>query len=308
MNIKIFLFHRVSPKKDPLWAPIPPEQFDSIIDYIAKNHTVVSLENHIIFSKELKPSSKKIAAIVFDDGYKDFLEYALPILKKHNCPASMYVVSDCVTTQVPPWTYILDYHFSNSKKLELKLNFDFLPENLHVQKFNNQDEKLKFAKDFKLQLKMIPNSQRVALFEQTISSLDDVSIPKNLMLNWDELLQIKNEGVEIGSHSMTHPLLAKLENESDLINEIKGSALIIEKMLGKFPLALSYPIGSYNETTKRIAKEAGYKMGLAVNQQFYDSSKNDLFEIPRVEIYSQSNLKTKFRILGLTSKINNWLK
>ena len=308
MKIKIFLFHRVSPKRDPLWDPISPERFDSIIRYITKTHYVVSLENQILSNKDELKISKKLAAIVFDDGYKDFLEYALPILKKYNCPSSMYIVTDCVNKQAPPWTYILDYHFLNSEKLEIKLNIDLLPKALQINTFSNLNSKLSFAKDFKLYLKKIVNSKRVQLYQQAIESFNDVNIPSDLMLSWNDLKQIKKESVEIGSHTVTHPLLAQLEDESEITEEIKGSGIIIQQQLGHFPKTISYPVGSYNGLVKKIAKESGYKLGLAVNQTFYNSNTSDIFEIPRVELYNQNFIKMNLRIAGIASTINNWTK
>ena len=308
MRIKVFLFHRVSPKRDPLWDPISPERFDSIIRYITKTHCIVSLEDQILSNESELKASKQLAAIVFDDGYKDFLEYALPILKKYKCPSSMYIVTECVNKNIPPWTYILDYHFSNSNKSEIKLNQELLPRTLHINTFNNTNAKLLFAKEFKLYLKQISNSKRVQLYQQAIESFNDVKISSDLMLNWHDLRQIKQEGVEIGSHSATHPLLAQLETESEITQEIKGSGLIIQQQLGHFPRTISYPIGSYNNLVKKIAKESDYKLGLAVNQQFYNSRVNDMYEIPRVELYNQNFIKTNLRISGLTSKFNNWMK
>jgi len=215
----------------------------------------------------------------------------------------MYVVTDCVTQQLPPWTYILDHHFANSKKLELNLNTALLPEHLKTGAFRDNEERIAYAKQFKPFLKTVPDTQRAELYQQVIASLDDVSVPRNLMMSWDELRQIKNEGVEIGSHTVTHPLLAKIDSEAAITAEIKGSGQLIEKELGAFPRTLSYPIGSYNARVKAIAAQSGYQLGLAVNQGFYDSAKQDLFEIPRTELYNESMFKTKLRISGLAQQL-----
>ena len=60
-------------------------------------------------------SDKKIATILFDDGYKDNIEYAVPILEKHNCPASFYIVTDCINKNIPTWTYLLDHTLQQTK-------------------------------------------------------------------------------------------------------------------------------------------------------------------------------------------------
>ena len=60
---------------------------------------------------------------------------------------------------------------------------------------------------------------------------------------------------------------------------------------------------SYNQTTKRLSREAGYQIGLAVKQQVYDPKKFDLFEIPRIELYNEPWLKTKLRIENVIGRV-----
>lgn len=303
MTLKIFLFHRVSPLRDPLWDPLDPGTFDAIIRHLQKRYTLVQLEQALLPGQG-KNLQKPHAAVVFDDGYKDFTDHALPVLKKYNCPSSMYVVTDCATQQLPPWTYILDYHFSESKKLQLQLDEALLPEQLRRKKFHTAAERIAYARQLKPYLKTIPDASRRKLYSQAVASLDDVQVPSGLMMSWDELRALKSEGVEIGSHTMTHPLLAKLGSEAEISAEIKGSGDIIRQQLGHFPVTLSYPIGSYDTRVKRIAAESGYKLGLAVDQDFYDSRRHDLFGIPRTELYNESLFKTKLRISGLIRQLN----
>jgi peptidoglycan/xylan/chitin deacetylase (PgdA/CDA1 family) len=308
MNVmKIFLFHRVSPERDPLWDPIAPEKFDSIIRFLSKNYQVVQLEQTILDGRPAK-TSKPLAAIVFDDGYKDFLLHALPILKKYACPCSMYVITDCVETQRPPWTYILDYHFIYSKKLQLNLDSNLLPDSLKQFNISDDRSRIAFAKQLKPFLKTVPNNVRIHLCNQVLASLNDVQPPTDLMMNWKELKEIKNEGVEIGSHTKSHPLLNKLDQESEIICELKESGALIASHLGSFPFTISYPIGGYNASVKKLAAQSGYKMGLAVNQQPYTIQMQDIFEIPRMELYNESMFKTRLRISGMVSRINKFRK
>lgn len=305
MTIKIFLFHRVSPQRDILWDPIAPEKFDQIIRFISKNYEVVQLEKAIL--EPPRKTDKPFAAFVFDDGYRDFILYALPILKKYNCPTSMYVVTDCIEQQLPPWTYILDYHFIHSKILKLQLDTALLPESLKNTSFSNTEARFQFAKQFKPYLKKLPNQTRVQLYNQVLASLNDVQAPSDLIMNWEELAVLKAEHIEIGSHTKSHPLLNKLETETEIKAEIKGSGELIAKHLGNFPKTISYPIGGYSETVKKVALESGYQLGLAVNQEIYHRDKNDRFEIPRIELYNESFLKCRLRISGIISIINKKL-
>src|SRR5690349_9030874 len=131
MLVRNILFHRVSPEKDSMWPPMQPTLIENTIRYLTRQIQVVPLEEYLAdpdaFSKR-----KKIASVRFDDGYKDIIEYAAPILKEYNCPASFYVVTDCINRDVPTWTYILDHALQQTKKDKVELNFEYVPPELRV--------------------------------------------------------------------------------------------------------------------------------------------------------------------------------
>jgi peptidoglycan/xylan/chitin deacetylase (PgdA/CDA1 family) len=307
MKASIFLFHRISPERDKLWDPLSPERFDEILNYLKSKFEIHQIENLLTDNFQAR-TKKQLASIVFDDGYKDYIEYALPILNKHNLSASMYVVTDCVESGIPPWTYVLDNAIASTKKIKIDVDDSLLPEDLKNTTWKNEAEKIAFAKKLKPFLKIVSNSTRENIYRQVIKSIDDVHLPKNLMMNWDEINEIKTAKTIIGSHTATHPLLAKIETESEIENEINLSSDKIKEHTGESPLTISYPIGSFDERVKAISKKAGYKFGLAVEQKMYESEKHDLFAVPRIELYNEPMFKTKLRINGTLEKIKSALK
>lgn len=297
-KLRVFLFHRVSPQRDPLWDPMPPELFERIIRYLSRSFEVVPLESTLL--GEHKPLGKKeLCAITFDDGYKDFQEFAFPILKKNNAPSSMYIVTNCVKYQTPPWTYILDYHFNHSKILSLNLDTSLLPVSLKKANFDDKEDRKRYATRFKPFLKVQPSIIRNTLLKQALDSLCDVQVPNDLMLSWSEIRRLREQGVEIGSHTVNHPVLSRIESRAEIKEEITVSRQVIGENLGFLPLTLSYPNGSYNEEVKELTAEAGYKLGLAVNNLFFKKGKYNSYEIPRVELYNENYFKWRARISGL---------
>ena len=95
---------------------------------------------------------------------------------------------------------------------------------------------------------------------------------------------------------MSHSMLGTNNDNKEVLDELILSGQIIKKNLGHFPDTISYPVGSYNSKTKELAKEAGYKIGLAVNQRLYNPKDQDFYEVPRIELYNESWFKTKMRI------------
>ena len=201
--IKNFLFHRVNPERDKLWDPMSVDLFDKCIKYITSKYTVITIEDLPKISS--KASQCNYATISFDDGYKDNFIYALPILNKYKVKASFYVVTDSIEKNIPTWTYILDYLFQNSKISKLKIDFDFLPQDLKITELATLDEKLTYVKRLKPFLKKLSHSNRGMVLNRVNEAFNDIEIPK-LMMDWTDLKEMITQGHVIGSHTVTHGL------------------------------------------------------------------------------------------------------
>ena len=100
MVIRNFLFHRVSDEPDRLWPPTSTSLFKSIISYLTRRYHVVNLEDYLLSGETLK-TRKKIVAISFDDGYKDNIQYAVPIMKEKKKKKSFYVSTNYIDKNIP---------------------------------------------------------------------------------------------------------------------------------------------------------------------------------------------------------------
>ena len=291
--IRNFLFHRVNPKRELLWDPMDPVLFEKCIKHISTKYNVVLLEE-LLEDKNLM-LQKNLATILFDDGYLDNLEYAAPILQKYNCKASFYVVTDCIEKNIPTWTHILEHNFLNTRQTNFKLNFEFLPAEFKIEQLTTTEKRTAFVKKLKPVLKKLSHQNREQVLAQINLVCGDVKLPK-IMMNWDQVRELKQAGHYIGSHTVSHFMLGTMSNDNDIYEELYNSAKTIEKNLGYFPKTISYPVGSYNQQTIEQSKKAGYVYGLAVKQDLYNPKNDSLFEIPRIELYNESWLKTRLRI------------
>ena len=214
---------------------------------------------------------------------------------KYNVKASFYIVTDCNDKNTPTWTHILEFSFQNTKKSELKLNYDFLPEKLKKCQFDNPKSKLEFAKKLKPFLKNLSHENRNIVLEKIKQIFNDIEIPE-IMMSWSDLRTLQNSGHSIGSHTVSHCMLGTITDEKEVEAELKKSAETIYNHLGVYPKTISYPVGSYNDTTIKISKLTGYKIGLAVKQCIYYPKKDNIYEIPRIELYNEPWWKTKLII------------
>ena len=283
-----------------MWDPIDPVLFEQTLRYVQTNFHIIPLDEALFHPRPV--SSKPLAAITFDDGYHDFIDYAIPLLDKYKMSATMYVVSDCIDRNLPTWTYLLDTIFADTKKTFWE-NFHFfdLPEEYHSIQWGSVEERIMYCKKLKQYLKKVPAQRRDAIVQHILLNFDDVEIPAGMMMTWEEVRQIHSAGFDIGSHSVSHPTLATIEDETLISFELTASANRIREKTGNAPSTFSYPIGSYDERVKRLTEKAGYKAGMAVNGKLYNPDKQDIFEVPRIELYNESWLKTSMRTSGMIS-------
>lgn len=296
MVIRNFLFHRVSDEKDAMWPPMTVDLFKKIISHLTENFLVVPLESYLDDPGAFQ-TKRKIATVLFDDGYKDNIEYAAPVLVEYKCPASFYIVTDCIDRNIPTWTYLIDAALAGTTKKSIELSGEFVPEKFKKLDLIINGRSNPMVKDVKPWMKKLSNQQRILIMQSVLQQCNDVQTPGKMM-SWDDIRQLNRQGFIIGSHSHTHPMLASLQNESEITDELSISGARIRQETGNFPKAISYPIGSFDDRVVNLSKANGYKYGLAVEQQFYRPGNEDLFKIPRVELYQESWWKVKMRISG----------
>ena len=304
MLIKNFLFHRVSEEIDKLWPPMRPVLFEKIIRTLQQNHTIICLEELLSNTPDSR-SSKTFATVLFDDGYKDNIEYAAPVLKKYNCPASFYVVTDCIDKNIPTWTYLVDHALQKTTIPELSLSFSYTPPGLKLILLPPDKLSNPLVEKVKPWMKGLSNKRRREVLQSILDQCKDVKAPENKMMNWNDIRELKQHGFHIGSHSHTHPMLGALEDESEINDELVISSGRILKETGAPPRTLSYPIGSFDDRVIKLAQKNGYKWGLAVEQRFYLPHKDTLFTIPRVELYQEPWWRVNMRMSGMYSRLKH---
>lgn len=123
---------------------------------------------------------------------------------------------------------------------------------------------------------------------------------KKRPLSWDEIGIMDRGGMKFGSHSKTHPMLAKLSKE-ELEAELAGSKKRIESVLACEIKSLAYPFGnltSFDSRVKEIARAAGYDKAYTNIMGRNASNPDDMFSLRRVRVYTDDTpfiLKMKIR-------------
>jgi peptidoglycan/xylan/chitin deacetylase (PgdA/CDA1 family) len=284
-----------------------PVLFEKIIRYLTGNFKVVLLEDYLQDPTYYK-KEKNLATVCFDDGYRDNIEKAAPILLRYRCPASFYVVTDCIDRNVPTWTYITDLFFQQETNRSLLLQNDFVPVFLRKIVWGNNEEAKEWGRKVKPWMKSLPNMQRLWVMQQIEQQNNGNGIPRNMMMSWSDVKELHEAGFYIGSHSHTHPMLASLAGENEILDELSISSEKLRLQLGARPLTISYPIGSWDNRVTAASVKTGYQYGLAVEQCFYKPDTDNIFSIPRVELYNEPWWKARLRISGLYQTVKKLVR
>ena len=274
-------------KKDELTVSV--SKFKQQLNFLKKNYHFVSLDNFIKFEK----SKKKNISITFDDGYKDNLTYALPVLKELDIPATIYIVTKFLKGEFDIWWYELKDYISESSE-DLKFNFEKNKYNFSIR---SESEKIKcFNRLNDIIQKLNKKEQYNFLKELTNSSLRKQY--KNILLSKEDLSTlISNPLITLGAHSHNHLSLRNLSKE-ECVEEIKKSKQTLEELMKCKVNHFSYPYGGKNDVGERefeIVKELGFDS--AVVTSVGKISKKKIFNLPRVHMSQRTNLNVlKFKL------------
>ncbi|KZY61038.1 hypothetical protein A3742_03100 [Oleiphilus sp. HI0071] len=255
----ILMYHRVLPKQDPRLATeepgmyVTPETLDMHLSELSKIAQLVHIEEWLELAKTDALENKLYCAITFDDGWADNYEFAFPLLKKHQAPACIFLATDYIGTDTTFWPERLaaelnDYTKNNATKLKLDAFFSELGEEIDTTKLNNQNRdyisyliqiaKQKPDDEIKSFLDALPKRK---------ASSKDKAKYQTEMLNWEEVKEMQEAGVQFGGHTRSHLRLNNQASPDRLENEIIGCADDIKQNIGTTPTLFCYPNGDTSQ-------------------------------------------------------------
>ena len=298
----VICYHRILPDdefeadKSPNYNLImPTSKFAEQIEFLSENHEVVSMDGLVDYleSEPDRDSNKFVVAVTFDDGYKDNLTHALPILEQYNIPATIYI-----TTRFPEgdtwmwWNEIWDYLDKNDA-----LEVNDLNEGRTIR---TPRQKIKcFNKLFDWILNLSYEKQKK--YVETITKSVARKQYSNLCLNWEEIKILDQHPlVTIGAHTNSHPNLKKL-TEQEAFAEMSHSKNLLEEKLKHSVEHFAYPFGTHNEADVRefeLASRCGFRTAVTTRPESLKSPA--LNAIPRLGVPSYLNLR------GFIGKLSGW--
>lgn len=282
---RILMYHRFSNSSEKINHRTDKDTFEWQVSAIKKRWKVLSLSSFadaIIGGKKLK----RCAVITIDDGYRDFYDYALPVLKENDIPATFFVTVNFVDRKIWLWHDIIKYLLKNTKTEISEFTFNDFQTVLNVKSEDALQNTWQVLSDYCVDH---TDDKKWGFIDKlscaTGVSLPDLPTPKYDAVTWDHIKEMADMGIEIGSHTMNHPILSQIDAREILL-EISESKHRIEERLEQPILSFCYPNGRTKDITAEVVdavKSAGYKCAVLGPQRDLGSYINiDHFRIPRI--------------------------
>lgn len=280
-------FHRIA-EDIPFWMSMPPAVFDRLIGYCTRHFEIVPVME--LTQSTSGPSNKPRLALTFDDGYDDFYTDALPILKEHGVTANVNIITDCTDHGRPLWTRQLAEAFESLKTHRVRhYAFDGIALQLTG----------KWLHDFNAQLHTMmawKPEQRTSFFEQVQGKYGTQTSPR--FMDWEQLRAVKAQGIEIGSHTVSHAILTEL-SEEDARSELRDSKALIDRQLNQDTRVFAFPNAVYNASLLSGATDAGYQLSLLGD----NATPGTPDALPRTMLYPESYEESIFRLEDLHNRM-----
>ncbi len=284
--LTVLTFHRVLPEELRKKYPLPvlvttPDELEWVLKYCVEQYSCGSLAAKCKEWREGKADKKPHLAITFDDGQEDNYRYALPVLEKLGVSATFFVPVEHINSGDLLWHdivgfFVMKYAGSNHPAYNQLLQKLEIIENIQLSK-------LEKTKKIIRKIKTLTDKER----DTIVNELNQAYDPKKEnvwsgLMSWSQLEELTKKGHEVGSHSMTHPILTTCEIPK-LKFEIETSRKILEENLHVSIQSFCFPNGDFDERILDIVSNAGYLQ--AVNTKWQaNHQKTSMFQLGRCDI------------------------
>jgi peptidoglycan/xylan/chitin deacetylase (PgdA/CDA1 family) len=287
----IVTLHHVRPARRDVFQPnrlleVTPDFLEEVIERLRRADVdLVSLDE---MQRRLTERTfwRRFVCFTFDDGYRDNLTYAYPILQHHRVPFALYVPTSFPDRVGELWWVALEAVIARNERVGLDVNgterwFDC----------RTGSDKHEVFEAIYWWLRSLPTEQEVRAAVRELCKryrVDMVSFCRELCMTWAEIADLAADPlVTIGAHTVNHVMLRKVSDDMAR-SEMKNGADIIEASLGRRPRHFAYPVGdptSAGPREFRLARELGFSSGVTTRPGvLFAEHRDHLTALPRITL------------------------
>ena len=242
---------------------IDRRMFEQHLDWIGRHFRFVDIDDIGRAVRNGVPFEEPVAAVTFDDGYRDIYEHAVPILKRKGIPGAAFVVTDLIghtSWQIHDKLYhLVAKGFATWDHPRRQLHG--VLSDLGLPAANILRNRIDTRSPLKTVSTLLPNLSRedvgrvMQYLEWNVGN-GFVGVPPTL--TWPMLRSMRRDGFTIGSHTRSHVSLP-MECEATAADELTGSKRLLERELGEPIDHFAYPGGGFTPAVVEALEQAGYR-------------------------------------------------
>lgn len=281
--LRVLTYHRVDdPEKRPSLYPrvtVTPKEFVGQMQHLVAGYNPVSLEQVLeaMEAPVLQALPPRAVLVTFDDAYCDFAEQAWPVMKRYGIPATLFVPT--AFPDQPQRTFWWDRLYqalrTTPRRDVVRVPFG----EVSVKTAVDRHQTLTRVRDY---LKSLPHQQAMDWLEQFCHDLA-AKPPEHSVLSWDALRQLAREGVTMGAHTQTHPLMNRVtpaEAKAEAVQSVND----LKRELGDVAPIFAYPSGGFNEDVVKGLQEVGIKCAFTTVRGINDLRHADALRLRRINV------------------------
>ena len=295
-SLTVLAYHRIGPTPaadypfDDALFSATQEEFARELDYVRRHLDVISVSE---LARGLEASAsgsggkmalpERPALLTFDDGYRDNATLAAPILREAGLSACFFLCTHIIGTDAVPWWDQIACCFKHSRAAGVASPFSATDAPYPCSPEHRDRSAARFLTQFKQTA--WPTALRcLAELRDRTGVVPEEYADTPLFMSWQEAASLVEQGMEVGGHTRTHPILSQIQDAEGLDWEVGGGARDLREELGVSPLAFAYPVGGdamMSAQADDAIRRAGFQISFSYKHGFASRSPAAPWRLPR---------------------------
>jgi peptidoglycan/xylan/chitin deacetylase (PgdA/CDA1 family) len=319
-KVAILAYHRVVTPDDLNRMYIEPgmyvfrEAFETQVRWLLERFEVLSFSQLLARFKDNEWDDRKgYVVLTFDDGWLDNYRNAFPILRKYQVPATIFLPTDYVGSNMWFWPERLAFILNSlsrqqvtpAQRESVRIMIASLP-GMERAIATGQGGHTIFSIGVIIEaFKLLPPSEIECLIRK-LSELLEVCIPdERLTVNWTEVTEMAMNGISFGAHSCAHHLLTRLD-ERTLQSEVRDCGHVLEGLQAGYVPVFCYPNGDNNPTIQRLVEKSSYAAAVGTRPGIEGRIPQNPYELRRIGMHQDVTKTTPLLSLHLLRSGWGW--
>lgn len=296
-SLVVLMYHRVLPESSPARLTeqpamyVSPETLDLHLAEVKRHFELVHLDDWLRRAKSGASLPHLACAITFDDGWRDNLEFALPVLQKHGAPAMIFLVSSYVGSAQRFWPNrlmaLIDRAMSSPGSVEFPPPLRTLVEPVLAEATQLGELRSDAVGRAVERAKAFGDAEIRSWVAQAEESCRD-GVGSRDTLNREEIAQMAATGlVRFGSHTATHRRLGGPEPADVLDREIADSKAQLQEICGQEIDVFCFPNGDTSPEAIQAAR--GHYLGAVTTRKGWHRTSSDPHLIRRIGLHERGS-------------------